>query len=135
MTPNSLQAAMIGTFAYVMVLALVRRRWVAAAAIVTLMTLVILVEDEGSIRSFSVIVLAVFLAAPAIYVFLRFGLLAIAAALMTNQAFFIVPLTADLTKPHAVVSTVTILTLMAVAAYAFYISKAGDGLLKRLVPA
>ena len=58
-----------------------------------------------------------------------------AAALMINQAFFIVPLTADLTKPHAIVSTLTIVTLMAVAAYAFHISKAGDGLFKRLLPA
>ena len=92
--PNSLQAAMIGTFAYVMLLA-----------------------------------------APVIYVFLRFGLLAMAAALMINQAFFIVPLTADLTKPHATVSTLTIVTLLAVAAYAFHITKAGDGLFKRLLPA
>jgi serine/threonine-protein kinase len=133
--PNSLQAAMMGTFAYVMLLAIVRSRRVAAAGIMLLLTLVILVEDGGSLRSFGVVILALVLAAPFIYVFLRFGLLATAVALMTNQMLQIVPLTADPTKPHAAVSAMAFALLVVGAGYAFHTSKAGEGLFKRLMPA
>ena len=133
--PNALQSAMVGTFAYVMLLALVRDRKVAAAGIMLLLALVIVAEDGGSIRSLGVVTLALLLAVPFIFVFLRFGLLALAAALMTNQVLQIVPLTADPTKPHAAVSALAIAVLVALAGYAFHTSRAGEGLFKRLMPA
>jgi hypothetical protein len=47
----------------------------------------------------------------------------------------IVPLTADPTKPHAAVSAMAFALLVVGAGYAFYTSKAGEGLFKRLMPA
>ena len=133
--PNSLQSSMIGTFAYVMLLAIVRRRWIAAGGMLVLLTMVIIFEDGGSLRSLAIVALALVLAMPFIYVFIRFGLLALAAAMMTNQVMFVVPLTADLTRPHGVVSLLTVLALISVAGYAFHVSRAGEGLMKRLMPA
>ena len=133
--PNSLQSAMVGTFAYVMLLAIVRNRKVAATGIVLLLMMVIVVEDSGSLRSPGVVILALLLAVPFIYVFLRFGLLALAAALMTNQVLQIIPLTADPTKPHAAVSALAFAVLVALAGYAFHTSRAGAGFFKRLMPA
>ena len=75
------------------------------------------------------------MAVPFIFVFLRFGLLAIAVLMMTLQAINSVPLTADVTKPHALASALAILLLLAIAAYAFHASRAGQGLLRKVLPA
>lgn len=68
------------------------------------------------------------------YVFVRFGLLALAAALAANQALHVAPLTLDLTRPSALASTLCILTVVTVALYAFHASRAGVGLFRRLLP-
>jgi hypothetical protein len=69
------------------------------------------------------------------FVFLRFGLVALATALYVNQVLNVVPLTIDLARPHAGVSTLAILIVVALGVYGFTTSRAGDGLLRRLVPA
>jgi hypothetical protein len=51
-----------------------------------------------------------------------------------NQALQVAPLTLDLTKPHALASSMAIILVGGLAAYAFHISRAGGGLLRRFVP-
>jgi hypothetical protein len=134
--PNSLQAAMIGTFAYVMLLLIVRKAWIANTLIVTLLTAVIVAEDGAfGARLWGVLVLAICFAAPMIAIFLRFGLLSFAAGLMTIQALGVVPLTLDLEKPHGAVSALVMIAVLALAGYAFHASRAGAGLMRRLLPA
>ena len=55
-------------------------------------------------------------------------------ALATNQLLQIAPLTADLSLPHAGISSVAVLLVAGLAAYGFHVSRAGEGLLRRLVP-
>ena len=67
-------------------------------------------------------------------VFVRFGLLAFATALYVSQALTIVPLTIDFSRPHAGVSTLALLMIASLAVYAFHVSRAGEGMLRRLMP-
>jgi hypothetical protein len=67
-----------------------------------------------------------------IVVFLRFGLLALACAIYVNAVLSVVPLTADLSRPHAGVSTLAVLFVAALALYAFRVSGACDGMFRRL---
>lgn len=65
----------------------------------------------------------------------RYGLLSIAITLLVNQALNVVPLTADLSRTHAGVAVIVALLVAALAASAFRASKAGDGMLRRFLPA
>jgi hypothetical protein len=79
--------------------------------------------------------LLVLVVVPVLWVFMRYGLFAFAVTAMTNQVLGNMPLTADLSRPNAAISVVVVLSLSAAALYAFYVSRAGEGILKRLVPA
>jgi serine/threonine-protein kinase len=133
MIPNAMQSAMLGAFMYIVLLAIVRRRWLAGSIVFAVIAAVVLVEagDDGLWLSLLVIALV---APLTLFVFIRFGLLAIATALATNQLLQISPLTADLSLPHAGISSVALLLVAGLAAYGFHVSRAGDGLLRRLVP-
>jgi serine/threonine-protein kinase len=132
MLPNALQSAMLGTFMYVVLLAIVRRRWIAATLVLIFVCGVILAEASSDEVWFALI-LAPVLGSITIFVFLRFGLLAIATALYVNQVLHVVPLSIDLSRPHAGISSFAMLVVLALGAYAFYISRAGDGLFRRFV--
>lgn len=132
--PNSLQIAMFGTFFYVVLLALVRRRAIAIGILALLFGGALLSEAEGE-KLWITLLFAAMLVIPLLYAFIRFGLLTVATAMAVNQALQIAPLTLDLTRPHALASSMTIVLVAGVAAYAFHISRAGSGLLRRLVPA
>jgi serine/threonine-protein kinase len=131
--PNALQGAMVGTFLYVVLLALVRRRSVAIGILVVLFGVLVLFEGGGRAWGMSAL-LAVLIAGPIMFVFVRYGLLAVAAAMAANQALQLAPLTLDLTKPHALASSMAIVAVCGAAAFAFYISGAGQHLFRRLVP-
>jgi serine/threonine-protein kinase len=131
--PNALQGAMIGTFLYVVLLALVRRRSVAIGMVIALFGAVVVAEG-GDGELWMSIIFALLLAGPMMFVFVRFGLLALAAALAANQALQLAPLTLDLTMPHALASSMAIVAVCAAAAYAFHISGAGQNLFRRLLP-
>jgi hypothetical protein len=133
MLPNALQSAMIGAFLYIVLFAIVRRHWIAGTLVLAMLCGIIFAEAGGERVWLSLLVVAV--AGPVtIIVFLRFGLFAIATALWVNQLLQIIPLTADPSRPHAGVSALAMPIVMATAAYAFHVSRAGDGLLRRLVP-
>ena len=55
--------------------------------------------------------------------------------LLVNQALNLVPLTTDLSRAHAGVSALTVLLVLALAVWAFRRSGAGDGLMRRFLPA
>jgi serine/threonine-protein kinase len=131
--PNALQIAMIGTFVYVVLLALVRRRMVAIASLALLFSAVILSEG-GDENVWLTLLFAAMLVLPLLYAFIRYGLLALATSMAVNQALQIAPLTLDLTTPHALASTLAIVLVGGLASYAFYISRPGGGLFRRLLP-
>lgn len=129
--PNALQGAMVATFAYVVLLAISgRRRWVPTAVVAALFIAVVLAEGRGDelLRSFA---FGVVIAVPVIYIFVRYGLLATATMMATNITLNIVPLTTNLSRPHAATSTLTILLLLSLAAFAFHRSRAGAALFKK----
>jgi serine/threonine-protein kinase len=134
MLPNALQSAMLGTFMYVLLLAIVRRRWIAATLVLIFICGVILAE-AGVDNVWFMLTLAAALGGITIFVFLRFGFLAIATALYVNQVLHIVPLTIDPTRPHGGIAIVAMLGVMAIGSYGFYISRAGDRLFRGLLPA
>jgi hypothetical protein len=131
--PNALQGAMVSTFAYVVLLGLIRSRRITAGIIGTLFVAVIVSEGGGD-EAWLTLIFGALLVGPVLFVFVRFGLLALAAALAANQALQVVPLTLDLTRPYASTSTLCMAAVLAVSAYAFYASRAGDGLFRRLMP-
>jgi serine/threonine-protein kinase len=131
--PNALQNAMLGAFLYVVLLAIVRRQWIAAMLVLLFVCGIILAEG-GDDPVWLSLVFAALIGTVAIIVFLRFGLLALATALYVAQLLNRVPLTIDLSRPHGGVSAAAILIVMALGMYGFYVSRAGDGLLRRLLP-
>ena len=134
MVPNALQSAMIATFLYVMLRAVTGRDWIATLTIVALVAAIVMSEESGS-APWVGLLLGLTLAGPMLFVFLRYGLLSIAITLLVNQALNVVPLTADLSRAHAGVSVIVALLVAGLAAWAFRASKAGDGMLRRFLPA
>ncbi|HUR20343.1 MAG TPA: serine/threonine-protein kinase [Vicinamibacterales bacterium] len=131
--PNALQGAMVATFAYVVLLGLIRSRAVTVGIIGALFVAVLFSEGSGE-EAWLTVLFAAVLVVPVLYVFVRFGLLALAAALAANQALQVAPLTLDLTRPYAGTSALCMVSVLAAAAYAFYISRAGNGLFRRFLP-
>jgi hypothetical protein len=124
---------MIGTFMYVVLLAIVKRQVIAATLVLVFVSAVILAE-AGDQRIWVSLVFAAVLGGVVILVFLRFGLLALASALYVTQVLHAVPLTLDLSRPHAGISTLVVLGVAALAVYAFHISRAGRGMFRQLLP-
>ncbi len=131
---NALQNAMLGTFTFVILLAIVRRQWLAATLVLVFVCGLILPDSDIRSIWFAVARVAV-LGALLIVVFLRFGLLALASALYVNAVLQSVPLTADLSRPHAGVSTLAILLVAGLAVYGFRASRVGEGMFRRLFAA
>ncbi len=133
MVPNALQSAMLGTFLYIVLLAIVRRHWLAGSIVFAVLCGTILAEAGDDSIWLTLVVLAI-VGPVSLFVLLRYGLLALATALAVNQMLRIVPLTADLSRPHAGVSALAMAVVAGLAVYGFHISRAGDGLLRRLLP-
>jgi hypothetical protein len=129
--PNALQSAMVGAFLFVVLLAIVRRQWIAAMLVLLFVCSVIL--SEMGTAAWPALVVGVVAGGATVAVFLRFGLLALATALAVNQILQVVPLTLDLTQPHAAVSSLALLAVAGLAVWAFYISRAGEGMFRRLL--
>ncbi len=132
--PNALQTTMLVTFMYAVIAALVRRRWVAIGTTLVLCASVIASESE-TIAPWAAVTLATLVSAIAIFALLRFGLLTISLALLTDMILRNVSLTTDMTRLDAPMSAVTLLIVGGAAAYAFYVSRAGEGIFQRFLPA
>jgi hypothetical protein len=133
--PNALQTAMIGTFTFVVLRAITGSARVAIGILGLLFAAVIIAEDGGAGNLLALIPLLALIVIPILWVFMRYGLFAFTVTMLTNQVLANMPLTADLSRPNAAISVVTVLLVATAAVYAFYVSRAGEGLLKRLVPA
>jgi tRNA A-37 threonylcarbamoyl transferase component Bud32 len=127
--PNALQAAMIGTFVFVILRALLGRVW-PATALTFLIFAAVIVAESGFESAPIMLAVVVLIVTPVLFVFLRFGLIALITVLMVNQTLANSALTTDLTQSHAAVGAWTLVALIAVAAWAFHASRAGRGLLK-----
>jgi hypothetical protein len=134
MVPNALQGAMLGTFMYVVLLAIVRRRWIAATFVTVFVTAVVMAEGDGG-SIWLTLGLAAVLGVGMMFVFLRYGLLAIASTMYVNQILHLVPLTIDPSRPHAAAAAFAMLAVMGIALYGFSATGAGGRLFRRLVPA
>jgi hypothetical protein len=123
---------MLTTFIYVVLLAMVRRRWVAVTVLILILTGVIMAE-AGDEPAWVALSFALLVGGPTIFVFVRYGLLATAMGLFVNQAGHLVPLTSDVMRPHFSDAVFLLTLLVAMAGYAFHASRAGEGLLRRLL--
>jgi hypothetical protein len=131
--PNVLQTAMITTFVYVVLLAMVRRRSIAVTALLVILTGVVMAEASDE-PLWVALGFALLVGVPIIFVFVRYGLLASATGLLVNQVGHLVPLTSDVMRPHSPDAAFVLILLLAIAAYGFSASGAGEGLLRRLTP-
>jgi hypothetical protein len=133
--PNSIQIAMLGTFTFVVLRALTGSSRVAIALLGLFFGTVLIAEDGDGSNLVAAIPLLAVIVVPVLWVFMRYGLFAFTVTMMTNQVLGNMPLTADLSRPNAAISVVTVLLVSAAGLYAFYVSRAGEGLFKRLMPA
>jgi hypothetical protein len=131
--PSALQNTLVGTFLFVMLRAIVGRTWIATAIAVALMAITIVFESGRAPVAAMAIAIAL-VAAPAVFIFLRYGLLALGTAILVNQVLLQLPMTADPQRPHAVISSWTLLALWAAAGWAFHVSRAGRGMLSSFLP-
>jgi serine/threonine-protein kinase len=109
-------------FVLVLLRALLRKEWAAAAAFVLLFTFL-----EAALSQFAPVVLAISLIYWCLLVFLliRFGLLAFAAQGVFNGILGNFPLTTQSSAWYAGISLTAILLMAAIAVYAFFISLGG----------
>jgi hypothetical protein len=130
--PNALQTAMVVAFLYVLLLAVVRRQWIAWTIMIVTIGGVIFAEDGGQNFWFPLVLGAV-LGSVVLFAFVRFGLLTLATTFLVNQMLHSVPVTLDLSQPHAAASTLALALVGGVALAALYTSRAADGLFKRIL--
>jgi serine/threonine-protein kinase len=130
--PNALQTAMVVAFLYVLVLAIVRRQWLAWTIMVATFAGVIFAEDGGG-NLWAPVVFGAALGTIVLVAFVRFGLLTLATTFFVNQALHSVSITLDLSQPHAAASTLVLALIAGAALAALYTSRAADGLFKRLL--
>jgi hypothetical protein len=129
--PNALGNAMTATFLFVMLLALLRRRWLAVSAALVVFTAVVMLEI-GDDRFLWRAAIALMFVAPVMATLLRFGVLSQITALLVHQSLLTIPVTLDLTKPYAGTGAWFALTIIGLAAFGFRSSLAGRRFLGRL---
>ena len=129
--PNALQTAMVVVFLYVVLVAIVRKQQVAWAIMIVTIGGVIFAEDGGQ-NPWSSLIFGAVLGTVVLFAFVRFGLLTLAVTFFVNQVLHSVPVTLDLSQPHAAASTLALLLVAGVALTALYTSRAADGLFQRM---
>lgn len=95
----------------------------------------VLAETAGAAgeNTLTVVLFSVAFVVPIVAALLFFGLVAQATAFLINQVLSNAPLTLDLTKPHAPMSSLIMLSILALAAYGFYSSRAGQPVFGRVL--
>jgi tRNA A-37 threonylcarbamoyl transferase component Bud32 len=130
--PNALQTAMVVAFLYVLLLSIVRRPPIAWAIMIITIGGVIFAEDGGTNVWFPLIFGAI-LGSVVLFAFVRFGLLTLATTFFVNQVLHSVPVTLDLSQPHAAASVLVLTVVGGLALGALYTSRAASGLFKHLL--
>jgi len=124
---SSIRTTLVFFFLLVLLRVLVRNRWLAAAIFVLLFTLTkvlgsghLLIETPAWIIIYGVAAFAV----------VRFGLVALAVAVLTVDVLLNVPITMDFSNWYAARALCVLLSFVAIAAWGFYTSLAGQRLWK-----
>jgi hypothetical protein len=114
-------------FVLVILRVIVKNRWVAAALFVVVFGLPKLLASSHPLIDAPVWVIIYGIAAFAV---VRFGLLALATAVFTANLLLNISFTVDLSRWYAVNSICVVLSVLILAAWAYYTSLAGKRLLK-----
>jgi hypothetical protein len=108
-------------FVFFLLRLLLRKEWLAAVALVTLMTLpVLFAENPVSNAIGSVVIFGL-----ALLILTRFGLLALAMALVLNNVLLAYPITGHLSAWYAEPTILVFVLILALALFSFYTSTAG----------
>ena len=124
---SSIRTTLIFFFLIVLLRVLVRNRWVAAAIFVLLFTLTKVLGSDHPLIDTPVWLVIYGVAAFAV---VRFGLVALAIAVLTVNVLLNVPITLDFSNWYAVRTVCVLLSVAAIAAWGFYTSLAGQRLWK-----
>ena len=124
---GSIQTTLIFFFLVVLLRVLVKNRWVAAAIFVLLFTVPKVLGADHPLIETPIWLVIYGIAAFAV---VRFGLIALAMAVLTVDVLLNVPITLDFSYWYAARSFCVLLGFVAIAAWGFYTSLAGQRLWK-----
>jgi serine/threonine protein kinase len=124
---SSIRTTLVFFFLIVLLRVLVRNRWVAAAIFALLFTLTKVLGSDHPLMDTPFWLLIYCVAAFAV---VRFGLVALAIAVLTVNFLLNVPVTLDFSNWYAVRTVCVLLSVAAIAAWGFYTSLAGRRLWK-----
>jgi len=127
---SSVQTALLFLLVLVLVRLALRRVWAAAIVSVPLMSIPFLAQ-AGTTNTPLIYLFVLAAGAILTFVSFRFGLLALATALVVSTLLVVVPLRSDPSHWAASSGNWTLTMLIAVACLAFYASRAGQPLLSR----
>jgi hypothetical protein len=125
--PNAMQNAMILTFLFAFVRAILKNTWIAAAVAVAVFGVFVLNEFGESLLCgipFVVLWTGLFVATLVV-----FGMLPLTVAFFVNQTLSNGPFTLDMSKQYATTSLWTLALVAGVAAFGFYASRGNEPLL------
>ncbi|HEX2666495.1 MAG TPA: hypothetical protein VHM93_26945, partial [Candidatus Acidoferrum sp.] len=124
---SSIRTTLVFFFLIVLLRVFVRNRWVAAAIFVLLFTLTKVLGSDHPLIDTPVWLVIYGVAAFAV---VRFGLVALAMAVLTVDVLLNVPVTLDFSNWYALRTVCVLLSVAAVAAWGFYTSLGGQRLWK-----
>jgi len=124
---GSIQTTLIFFFLVVLLRVLVKNRWVAAAIFVLLFTVPKILGSDHPVIETPVWLIIYGIAAFAV---VRFGLIVLAMAVLTVDVLINVPITLDFSNWYAARSLCVVIGFVAIAAWGFYTSLAGQRLWK-----
>jgi hypothetical protein len=134
MIPNALQNAMFGAIMFVLGRVLFRSVW-GGAVVLGLMLSVFIIDELGTERLWLALLFATAFVVPLVATMFYCGLLSLATTLFVMQAMSNAPMTLDFSQPHASGALWVVLTVLALAAFGFYASRAGQPLFGGLLQA
>jgi predicted Ser/Thr protein kinase len=126
--PNSIGQTLFWFLLIFVLRTILRREWLAAAAFVLLFTAFRAFASTGPVwleAAFAALETALL-----VFVMLRFGLAALIASMLAYMLLLVFPITADFSAWYAGTSLFALLSLAALAAYAFHAALAGRPLLR-----
>ena len=130
---RALEASLLIVLMFVLMRMVTRRAWIGAAGMFLVLTLINM-NNMTSSNTGLIWLFPMASGALATATVMRFGLLPLAAATFVASVITRVPMTLDVGEWYAAASNGTVLALIALAAFAFSASRAGQPLLGRLEP-
>ncbi len=120
--PLSIQSTLVFFFVFLVFRIVLRKEWIAALAFVALFTTM---KTIGSDFPKAEAALQVLIYATAVIVVVRFGLVALAAGMFSADVLLNVALTADSSNWYATNGILVVLSVLALASFAFYTALGG----------